>query len=108
MFIGFSNTGNIIKSDYCLFKNKNLTVSSFIKHYKKFCFGCLKFRIGIFHAMPTVLLSQPFQDGYIDAKKALITDTQQDCQLLQNDPSGFSFKRKFATCDPRDVVFSVS
>uniref|UniRef100_A0A914NZT2 Peptidylglycine monooxygenase n=1 Tax=Panagrolaimus davidi TaxID=227884 RepID=A0A914NZT2_9BILA len=46
------------------------------------------------------------KDGYVDISKSLITDTQQDCELISSDQNGFSFKRKWTTCDPRDIVLS--
>lgn len=52
--------------------------------------------------------SLAFQDGYINANANLIPDSQQDCELVQSDENGFNFKRKFSTCDPRDVILSVS
>jgi dopamine beta-monooxygenase len=72
LLIGFSHSDDTLKSDYCVFKNKNIT------------------------------------DGYVDINRKLITDIQQDCELLSNDQYGFSFKRKWSTCDPRDIVFDKS
>uniref|UniRef100_A0A914YVG5 Uncharacterized protein n=1 Tax=Panagrolaimus superbus TaxID=310955 RepID=A0A914YVG5_9BILA len=45
-------------------------------------------------------------DGYVDISKSLITDIQQDCELISSDQNGFSFKRKWITCDPRDIILS--
>jgi hypothetical protein len=46
-------------------------------------------------------------DGWLDRLFLLRRDIHQDCELIDATKGEFRFKRKFATCDPRDYRIEV-
>lgn len=72
--LGFSSRGGLERSDLCIFQWQN-------------------------EILNTVMDAYTSEDGSI-----IYFDEQQDCILLRMDDNSIAFKRKFDTCDPRDLA----
>ncbi|GMR33905.1 hypothetical protein PMAYCL1PPCAC_04100, partial [Pristionchus mayeri] len=46
-------------------------------------------------------------DGFVNSRFEMSRDRQQDCHLEAVTNTSFSFRRKFATCDPKDYAIEV-
>ncbi|EPB70271.1 hypothetical protein ANCCEY_10638 [Ancylostoma ceylanicum] len=44
------------------------------------------------------------RDAYIDREFQIVYDRSQDCQLEKRRAGKFQFRRRFATCDPKDFA----
>lgn len=71
---GFSKRGEFERSDLCIFEWQD----------------------DFFH---TAIDAYTSDDG-----QTIFFDEQQDCKLMRMDDNSIAFKRKFDTCDPRDLV----
>jgi dopamine beta-monooxygenase len=97
--LGFSSRGNFEKSDLCFFLKEDNLFNVVLVRPKKGRIAICSLHHG--HSLFR-------QDTYTsDDGQQIHRDKQQDCILIRMDDNSIAFKRKFHTCDSKDLQFHV-